>query len=464
MFAWTLQHFVVAGALAALVAVVCRFGRVGPVGRHALWLVVLVKLVTPPFVVLPTPWARMETATRVRPETIATAESLATSARLESMPRVVHFSPRLEVAPDPVSVSVTSANASAEDSRPGWQWSTVARGVLPWLAAVWIGGAVVFALVQVLRVRRLRRYVQASSPASRTFVAHVDALAARLAITPPAIRIVSGIPAPMIWCVNPFRPQLLWPEALSAHLRGESLRALVVHELAHVKRRDHMVGWLELAAGCLWWWNPVFWRVRSRLRENAELACDGWVVAALPESRRAYAEALLAVCAGLRPAPAPMLAAGASTGSRQFLERRLVMIMKERVSLRVSRLGMLLLALLAVAAVPVWAQRVVTVTPQEVKPVTVQVKPIVDVQRVVDVAPQVVQSVQRIDVKPFDVAVVPVEMDYVAALQESTVPQEAQKLIEKFNEQTAATRKEADEKIAAHLAAEVAVGCTRLVE
>jgi len=55
----------------------------------------------------------------------------------------------------------------------------------------------------------------------------------------------------------------------------DSLDGLIVHELAHVRRRDHWVGWLELLTGLLWWWNPLYWYARHQLRENAELACDG---------------------------------------------------------------------------------------------------------------------------------------------------------------------------------------------
>src|SRR6185295_6063922 len=218
MFAWTFQHVVVTGALAAVAAAVCRFGRVGPVGRHALWLVVLVKLLTPTVVVLPTPWARTETVSAVTPETIATLETLATSARLSSTPSVVHLLQRSEIAPEPVVVAATTAPA-LPTARASWTWSAIAQTILPILALVWLAGALVFAWVQVLRVRRLRLHLRASSPAGRAFVAHVEALAERLAIRPPVIRIVSGITAPMIWCVNPFRPQLLWPEVLSSNLR-----------------------------------------------------------------------------------------------------------------------------------------------------------------------------------------------------------------------------------------------------
>src|SRR5512134_1778876 len=45
---WIFQNVVVTAVLALLVALACRTGRIGPVGRHALWVLVLVKFVTPP--------------------------------------------------------------------------------------------------------------------------------------------------------------------------------------------------------------------------------------------------------------------------------------------------------------------------------------------------------------------------------------------------------------------------------
>ena len=50
---WIFQNLVVTSVLAGVVALICRFGRIGPVGRHALWVLVLVKFVTPPLVVWP---------------------------------------------------------------------------------------------------------------------------------------------------------------------------------------------------------------------------------------------------------------------------------------------------------------------------------------------------------------------------------------------------------------------------
>src|SRR5205823_5546314 len=134
-----------------------------------------------------------------------------------------------------------------------------------------------------------------------------------------------GAGSPLLWSLG--RPKLIWPAALIDSLPHDSRRSVVAHELAHLRRRDHWVGWLLLVAECLLWWNPLFWWVRRQVRQNAELACDAWVVATLPDDRRAYAEALLEVSRLVSTGAAPVPALGMSRGPLRAFAERLTMIM-----------------------------------------------------------------------------------------------------------------------------------------
>ena len=135
------------------------------------------------------------------------------------------------------------------------------------------------------------------------------------------------------------RLRLVWPEVMSSREAIVRARGVIAHELAHVRRGDHIVAWVELVAGLIWWWNPLFWFVRRRCRESAELACDAIALAACPNGRRIYAELLLELSAGLcaRRTTAPAL--GMSAGTTSSFERRLSMILSDRVSGKVSRMG-----------------------------------------------------------------------------------------------------------------------------
>jgi beta-lactamase regulating signal transducer with metallopeptidase domain len=345
---WLFQNVVVTAGLALVVALACRAGgrRLGPVARHALWLVVLIKFVTPPLVVWP--WAAPDplgvSALDGR-QVARVAEAADTALVLES--------PSESVGDDLLLRVIAPVEAAAAGAQAGWTPSRLAALAWPWLLALWAAGSLALAALEAIRVARLIDRVRDDEPADAAVVARVAECAARLGMAPVPVVAVAGITSPAIWSFG--RTRLLWPADLPAGLPDACLDGLVVHELAHVKRRDHLVGWIELVAGIVWWWNPLFWYVRSALREQAELACDAWVISALPNGRRAYAESLLALSgAGVRGEPS-MALLGVRATSRRMLERRLVMIMQGRAPLRLPMVGLVSLALVAAATLPAWA-------------------------------------------------------------------------------------------------------------
>ena len=126
---------------------------------------------------------------------------------------------------------------------------------------------------------------------------------------------------------------------------------MIAHELAHVRRGDHILAWVELLAALVWWWNPLFWFVRSRVRASAELACDAIALSTCSESRRSYAELLIRLSSGSgMPTLAPVL--GIKAGSTALFERRLSMILSDRVSGRMPVWGLVAAAALAIVALP----------------------------------------------------------------------------------------------------------------
>jgi beta-lactamase regulating signal transducer with metallopeptidase domain len=70
---------------------------------------------------------------------------------------------------------------------------------------------------------------------------------------------------------------------------------VLLHELAHVKRRDLLWGWLPEIARLLYWFHPVIHWVYYRLRLERELACDQLAMALSGQSAAGYAETLVRV-------------------------------------------------------------------------------------------------------------------------------------------------------------------------
>jgi hypothetical protein len=207
-------------------------------------------------------------------------------------------------------------------------------------------------VLQLVRVIRFQKLLGKSAAAPDELTTQVSALAAQLGVTAPRTRLVPGIASPMVWGLG--RPTLLWPASLVDQLSPTCQRAVLVHELAHLRRRDHWIGWLQLMAGCAWWWHPLYRYVSRQVRANAELACDAWVVNLLPAARRAYAEALIEVSQLLARKTAPVPVLGMAAG-RVDLERRLVMIMRDSMPCRLSLRSLLILGAIALIALPGWS-------------------------------------------------------------------------------------------------------------
>jgi hypothetical protein len=111
---------------------------------------------------------------------------------------------------------------------------------------------------------------------------------------------------------------------------------------------------LEMAAGLLWWWNPLYWLTRRRLDVEAELACDEWAVRTFPEGRLDYAEALLEVSRSLSKAERPVTVLGVA-GAGHILERRVNMILREQNPSGASTWVLIVAGILTLLALPCWS-------------------------------------------------------------------------------------------------------------
>src|SRR5579864_6992616 len=341
MFVWLLHNTILAGLLAIGVTLLCRFRRIGPAFRHAVWLLVLVRLLWPPGVLnWPVEIAPRWPAPAARTEEKPIAWKAPITSSVESVEIVQAAAISAPAAP--IASAEPNVPAAASAVTPWWLWG--GRAVL----GFWLIGALIIALKQIRGLLRLASLGRMSQPASPQLLRWVAELAAKMNLRSPRVRVVPGLASPLV--AGLFRPVLLWPEQLEDRLGENGLKAVLVHELAHLRRRDHWVRWLEVLAECVWWWNPLFRLARSRVRQYAELACDAWVLAMLPQARRAYAEALVEVCARVSARREAVPALGIE-GEGDF-QRRLTMIMRESVACRLPRRTLLVIGALALLALP----------------------------------------------------------------------------------------------------------------
>ncbi len=86
------------------------------------------------------------------------------------------------------------------------------------------------------------------------------------------IRVTASLAAPVTFGSTVLLPAdyLAWSDA--------KRRAVITHELAHVKARDCRIQWLAALHVCCFWFNPIAWWLKRRLAELAELVSDDAVL------------------------------------------------------------------------------------------------------------------------------------------------------------------------------------------
>ncbi|MCI0456674.1 MAG: M48 family metalloprotease [Gemmataceae bacterium] len=382
-----LSNCLMALGLACVAAYVGRWCR-RPAVSHGLWLLVLLKLVTPPLLLIPISWPASEpppaleeapAPVHVHPEAMAAAPtrqaaSLPQAGRLADEPGPDQERPAI-VGPPVGGLPADGADvAEGQRPEPAAQARAEAEPLLarrargnagdelPWwqlVGALWLAGSVCWFGVAGARIRAFRNLLNHAQAAPEELQTQAEELATRLGLRRcPQVWLVPGVLAPMLWAVGR-APRLLLPEDLLGRLDEAQRATLLAHELAHLRRRDHWVRMLELLVLGLYWWFPLVWWARRELREAEEECCDAWVVWALPEAPRTYATALvetLDFLAGARPALPPV---ASGIGQVTQLRRRLTMIMRgntPRALTGAGVLGLLGLAAVLLPLVPSWAQ------------------------------------------------------------------------------------------------------------
>ncbi len=318
-----------------------------PAWRYRLWLVVVLRLVLP---MPPASFVSVFNLAHVRSSSPVTFNSRPPAASSPTLiaPAIAPQEPARPAPATMLSPASQSITRTVKPSPPPQAtpslWTRV-PAVLPWLWALgvaWLAGRTAW---QNLRFGRRLRAEATPVPAEveRQFAECRERLDVRQPVT---LLETSSVRSPALYGF--FQAQLLLPRGLTERFSAEEMRYMLLHELAHLKRRDLAMNWLLALLQALHWFNPALWLAFARLRVDRELACDALALScAREEEATRYGETIIRLLEGMsRTAAMPGMVGVLE--SREQIRERIRMIAAFKRPSRWSALAALLLVGLGV--------------------------------------------------------------------------------------------------------------------
>jgi beta-lactamase regulating signal transducer with metallopeptidase domain len=236
--------------------------------RYALWLVVLVKLLLPPSLALPTSvtwWLPPSPQPPARPQTAAFVvnhgDQSAFTFPLQSQPSPAPIPPKMSAA----------------------AWSLAASGAVSAVLLAWL----------LFRWRQINQKVRRATASEELIpILHETR---RLTHLRPGIRLKLTDDSMSPAVCGLFRPVILLPQSLVEKLSAGQLRAVLLHEAIHLRRGDVWVNCAQALLQIFYWWHPLLWLANARIRRVREEAVDDAVMLALRDDAEIYAPTLLEV-------------------------------------------------------------------------------------------------------------------------------------------------------------------------
>lgn len=346
-FDWLLQATLCASAVILLILLFQKIWgrRMGARWIHALWIVLLVRLILPGSV--PGQIDLLDLAT-VPGKTI------------EQQPADNAQEVKISQGTQPLNTAETTATEKkgpdvgilGSKTQEPVQTAVKHDGSKPWLGSlrlalplIWLVGAILLGLYIAFNNFSLWRIVKRERPLIDQPILELFEECRELM----GVRTLVGvIPSAKIKSPALFgfvRPRLLLPKEMLEETSREELRYVFLHELAHLKRHDIYLGWLTSLLQILHWFNPLVWFAFYRIRADREVSCDAFVLSRSErEDSKEYGQAILGLLRHFsRERPIPALAGILENQSQ--LKRRITMIAQfQKKSYRWSPLAVLSIA------------------------------------------------------------------------------------------------------------------------
>ncbi|MHC4626642.1 MAG: M56 family metallopeptidase, partial [Planctomycetota bacterium] len=251
--------------------------RIRAVFRYCMWMLLFAKLVLPASFTLPTGigyWLG-----DLVPTEFLTAESA---------PQVEEVGPTIIDMPQRYFVSETLAaneTPAAAVKLHSVSWQGLAL-------LVWLGGMLALLALLVRRSRFVRGLIAKSRPANDRLLEMLAECRHRIGVRSNVeLRLTSKKLSPAVCGL--VKPTILMPASIAEKLSRKKLKAVLIHELAHIKRGDGWVNLLQTILQIAYFYNPLIWLANAMIRRIEEQAVDKMVLVTLMPETKSYSNMLI---------------------------------------------------------------------------------------------------------------------------------------------------------------------------
>ncbi|HEY0609711.1 MAG TPA: M56 family metallopeptidase [Chitinophaga sp.] len=148
--------------------------------------------------------------------------------------------------------------------------------------SLWLFGGLVY-------VQRIRHYK--TSVPDTAFTDRLSALCRSIRLN-SKVQLLESAMIKVPTALGMFKPVILMPLGMMAQLPPDQVEAVLLHELAHIRRRDFLVNVVQHFAETIFFFNPALLWLSARIREEREHCCDD-IAIGVTQSRSGYIQALV---------------------------------------------------------------------------------------------------------------------------------------------------------------------------
>ena len=255
--------------------------------RYWIWMIVLVKLMLPPTLALPTSpvyWFSDKIHNPVSNAPIPEETQTYPHAAYHESPSHKNIATAGFIANE---TSYTEQNSTTSIIEPKVQLSWQGYVFIIWLISI-----VIMISLLIQRTFFIKRLISQSQKANEKLTESIERARLQMKLKNRVeLRLSETAISPSVCGL--FKPTILIPKTLAEKINVNDLKAILLHELAHIKRYDLWVNLVQAILQIIYIYNPLLWIANIVIRNVREQAVDEMVLVAMGEQAEEYPKTLL---------------------------------------------------------------------------------------------------------------------------------------------------------------------------